>query len=143
MCTYEGINSGGVDINHFGPLIERPVAAEIVTFLESATDPPEMSETDSDNTAMAIPQQNDTATHFVDDDSDVCANDDCPSESVNNSPHVAGNSSDNFLSFTECVNVMESCAQTVLEIPDGPKNNVYFLVDQTHNLEHGRQCTHY
>jgi len=30
VCTYDGINSGGVDINHFVPLIDRPVAAEFV-----------------------------------------------------------------------------------------------------------------
>jgi len=135
VCTYEGINSGGVDINHFVPLIERPVDAQYVTLIDDATDPLESNATHSVNSAQAMPQQNVTASDDTDNDSDVCVNHDCRNESVGNSPHVAGMSSDHFLSFTECVNCMESCAQTVPEIPDGPKNNVYFLVDQTRNLE--------
>jgi len=105
-----------VDINNFVPLTECPVADEFVTLTDDVTDPPESSETHTDNTAPVITQQNDNASHDTDDDTDVCINDDCPSESVNNTPHVASISSDKFLSFTECVNVNT----TVPEIPDGP-----------------------
>jgi len=35
----------------------------------------------------------------------------------------------------ECVNIMEYCSTTVPKIPDGPKNNVYFLLEQTRNVE--------
>ena len=137
VCTYEGMTSSGVDINHFVPLIERPLTAEIVTLTDSATDPPETSAMHCDDSKPAKPvaPPSDTATAFVDVDIDASVDDACPSELVNNSPHAAGNSSDNFMSFTECVQIMESCAQTVPEIPDGPKNNVNFLVDQTRNME--------
>ena len=75
VCTYDGINSGWVNINHFVPLIERPVAAEFVIFTDSATDPSDRSETYCDK--PAITQHTDTDIHVDDVDTDGCVNDTC------------------------------------------------------------------
>ena len=117
-CSYKGPNTDGVgvSINHFVPLIELPDNATQYVLLDcdNQTQAPQSAYND-------IPPRTEQ-THEVQSDASVNVN-------------VGFALDGQFLSVKQCITLLENCTDdTLAEIPDGIKNNKYFIIDQTANM---------
>jgi len=147
VCAYSGVTVTGVNINHFVPLIARPDDADCIT-IQDVNDV-----CSAENVSAYDDDANSVDCAVVSDEVDVSSN--VALESVSGiasethtlltseqmtCTHESGGPvgatplSNKFLSFKECIKLLKSSDNTVVpDIPDGPKNNVFFFVDQTRN----------
>jgi len=126
----------GGEINHFVPLIEKHDTSVEYVVLDSADVGPS---TDSQHCDTAVnnftagvvdPPSVDTATPVVSDSPSV--NTATPAVTDN----AAGTLHGSFLAMKQCINLLDACSSgnVMPDIPQGPKDDSYYLVDQTANV---------
>lgn len=126
-CTYKGFQTvNAKDICHFVPLFEV-TSHDDESILVDSDGLGSESDT-SDN------EQNFGSSQSVPSKLDSVADERMKSDSVISSDHFKLTSG--FLSMTQCLDLLKTLEidQIMPDVPGGPKNNVYFLVDNSANI---------